>query len=404
MPPELDVLIAGAGFSGTALALALCREGVTVGLLDARGPLPPGGSTDARGLVMVPSSRRLLAHLGVWRDLAPYAAPIRHVHVSDRGHFGFTRFAADELGVPELGHVCPADRLATALESALLTTAATLHWSTRVLALRPDEDGVSVDVAGPAGETTLRAKLLVGADGANSPVREYSGIATTRRDYGQTAIVANLDVSRPAAATAFERFTPDGPVAILPLADRRVVTVCTVKTEDADTVRALDDTAYLDYLQERFGNRLGRFSKLGVRGAFPLELVRAERVVAPRTVLAGNAANAIHPNGAQGLNLGLRDVAVLAETIADAHAAGADPGAPALLEAYAQRRRAQQRAVVLFSDSLARVFKSDFAPLVGGRNAFMLALDLLPGVKRTLGRRLMGLSRLDSRFMAADER
>lgn len=333
MPPELDVLIAGAGFSGTALALALCREGITVGLLDARGPLPPGGSTDARGLVMVPSSRRLLAHLGVWRDLAPYAAPIRHVHVSDRGHFGFTRFAADELGVPELGHVCPADRLATALESALLTTAATLHWSTRVLALRPD-----------------------------------------------------------------------GPVAILPLADRRVVTVCTVKTGDADTVRALDDAAYLDYLQERFGNRLGRFSKLGVRGAFPLELVRAERVVAPRTVLAGNAANAIHPNGAQGLNLGLRDVAVLAETIADAHAAGADPGAPALLEAYAQRRRAQQRAVVLFSDSLARVFKSDFAPLVGGRNAFMLALDLLPGVKRTLGRRLMGLSRPDSRFMAADER
>ncbi|MBI4695204.1 MAG: FAD-dependent monooxygenase [Gammaproteobacteria bacterium] len=404
MPPELDVLIAGAGFSGTALALALCESGLKVGLLDARGPLPPGGSTDARGLVMVPSSRRLLAHLGIWRDLVPYAAPIRHVHVSDRGHFGFTRFAADELGVPELGHVCPADRLATALESALLTTSATLHWSTRVGAVRPDDEGVSVDVAGPAGAATLRAKLLVGADGASSPVRESSGIGTTRRDYGQTAIVANLDVSRPAAATAFERFTPDGPIAILPLADRRVVTVCTVKTADAEAVRAHDDAAYLEYLQERFGNRLGRFSKLGVRGAFPLGLVRAERVVAPRTVLAGNAANAIHPNGAQGLNLGLRDVAVLAEMIADAHAAGADPGAPALLDAYAKRRRAQQRSVVLFSDSLARVFKSDFAPLVGGRNAFMLALDLLPGVKRTLGRRLMGLSRLDSRLMAGDER
>ena len=402
MPPEIDCLIAGAGFAGSALALALAQRGLSVGLVEARGPLPATGGTDVRGLVLVPSSKRLLADLDLWRELAPHAAPIRHVHVSDRGRFGFTRFSHEALGVPELGHVCPADRLAAALDAALLAAPIVRHWSSCVTAVRPGETGIEVDIAGAEGAVTLRARLLVGADGARSRVRVCCGIPAARHDYGQRAIVANLDVARPAPAIAFERFTPDGPLAILPLVDRRVVTVCTVPDAEAEGVLALTDAAYLDYVHARFGDRLGRFSNLGRRSAFPLELVRAATLVAPRTVLVGNAANAIHPNGAQGLNLGLRDVATLAAMLAAARAAGADPGGAALLAAYAARRRPQQRRVVCFSDALARVFRSDFPPLVHGRDAVMLALDLLPGVKKHLGRRLMGIARFDGDLLAGD--
>jgi 2-octaprenyl-6-methoxyphenol hydroxylase len=242
-------------------------------------------------------------------------------------------------------------------------------------------------------EQRLDARLVVAADGARSLVREQAGIGAEHWEYGQTAIIATLATQRFHDHVAYERFTPDGPIAVLPLADGRCGLVWMRGPEDAARLLAVDDAAFLAELQQAFGFRLGRLLSVGRRQSYELGLWRAERHAGERLAVIGNAAQALHPIAGQGFNLGLRDAASLAEVIADAIAAGvSDVGAPAVLEAYAQWRDQDQRRIVAFTDGLVRLFATPFGPLRVLRSAGLLAFDALPSAKSALARLSVGAS------------
>ena len=232
-------------------------------------------------------------------------------------------------------------------------------------------------VATDGGNEQLSCSLLVAADGARSAVREMMGITAQTSDYGQRAVIGNLLPEKHVDNVAYERFTPQGPLAILPVADERAGFVWTVSESEADRVMALDDEAFLEELQREFGYRLGAFSRVGKRASYPLVLSRALRLTATRSVLIGNSAHGLHPVSAQGFNLGMRDVAAIVDCIADEWERDNDPAA--LLERYADWRRSDQKKLVRFTDGLVRLFGSDKPPLRALRNVGMLGFDLVPG-------------------------
>lgn len=391
---KIDCVVVGAGLAGATLAVGLAECGLSVVTVDARSRTPEAPGRDVRGLALAPATQHLLARLGLWEALRPEVHPLREIVVTDRGHFGSLVLSSGEAGVPALGYVCPADRLLGRLDAALMNLpTVTTYWHATILEVAARTDGVDLRItrADREEEELLSARLLVAADGVHSSVRTQLGIGVTSRDYGQSAIVCSADVERPRPATAFERLTRDGPLAILPCGDRRVVIVRVARNAEVAELMRLEDDAFLTAVRERFGAALGRFSAAGERRAYPLALSRARSLTAPRTVLVGNAANTIHPNGAQGLNLGLRDVATLLDLVADARARDGDIGAPPLLENYVRRRRPDQDRIVRFSDGLARVSSIDLAPIGALRGAALFTLDLFPAVKRALMSRLMGL-------------
>lgn len=393
-PREVDCVVVGAGLAGATLAVGLAECGLSVVTVDARSRTAEAPGRDVRGLALAPTTQHLLARLGVWKTLAARANPLREIVVSDRGQFGSTMLSCTDLGVPALGFVCPADVLLAHLEGALMNLPTiTPCWHATVTDIAPCAGRIALRVVhadAEAGEL-LTTRLLVAADGLHSVVRAHFGIEVTSRDYGQSAIVCNADVERPLPHTAFERFTREGPLAVLPHGGRRVVIVRATRSDEVAGLMQLSDEAFLADVQQRFGARLGRFSSAGERRAYALKLNRARALVAPRAVLIGNAANTIHPNGAQGLNLGLRDVATLLDLVSNALSRGEDIGSPALLDAYARRRKPDQDRTVRFSDGLARAFGLDLAPFNALRGAALLACDLLPPLKHALMWRLMGL-------------
>jgi 2-octaprenyl-6-methoxyphenol hydroxylase len=394
VPRDYDCLIVGAGMAGASLALALGGIGLRVAVLDSRQPSPAQrGAADPRGLVLAPASQRILEAVAVWGRLASRIVPIERIHVSDRGRFGFTHLTCDDVGMPALGYVCPADHLMASLEDALETApGCDVFWSAVIGTVETGAEHLLLKVRVDDAEHSLTGRVLVGADGINSMVRRQANIDVDVRDYEQTAVVANLTVAKAVPATAFERFTRDGPIALLPLNDGRWASVSVLPTREIERVSATSDEEYLHDLAVRFGDRLGAFSDLGERYSFPLKLSRARALVADRCALVGGAANSVHPNAAQGLNLGLRDVAVLAECIAGSANANGDIGAPSCLARYAHARRQDQDRVAVFTDVLARGFTSRLAPIPFTRNAAMLAIDLIPALKRRLMLNAMGLA------------
>ena len=238
-------------------------------------------------------------------------------------------------------------------------------------------------VTGAAGREHFHARLVVGADGAHSQVRAAAGIAATVEDYGQVALVANVATDQPHAGRAYERFTPAGPLAVLPLAGGNLAVIWASRPEQAARLRALGDGAYLEELQRTFGWRAGRFTRAGHRSAYPLQLTRAAERIAPRTVLIGNAAQALHPVAGQGFNLGLRDAAMLAEVLAAEPAAA---GSAAQLERFAAWRAGDRAGVTGFTDSLVRLFGSELPGISLLRNLGLIAFDLAPPAKRALAR------------------
>lgn len=398
----LPVLVCGGGPVGGVLALALAGAGLQVGLVEAGGAPAtspahsPGAGPDDDGelrpIALSASSVRILGTLGVWPAIAPHAAPILTVHVSEQGRFGMVRLRAEEQGVEALGHVTGAAAIARALEPALAAAGG-------VTRIRPaTARGVIVGdeaarvVLDPPRDPAPAARLVAAADGGASGLRESSGIGADRYAYRQAAVTCAVTPGAPHGNVAYERFTDTGPLALLPLADGRCGLVWTLPEERAGAVAALGDGAFLALLQRAFGGRLGRLEAAGTRRVFPLELVRSRVLTAPRVALVGNAANQLHPVAGQGLNLGLRDAATLAELAADAVRSGRDPGGEAVLAEYARRRRPDQRAVVRFTDALARGFTAGPSLLGTLRSAGMLALDLVPPASRALARRAMGLA------------
>jgi 2-octaprenyl-6-methoxyphenol hydroxylase len=381
-----DVVIVGGGLVGATLACALRDTPLSVALLEAvplNADAPP--SFDDRGLALSPATQRVLGGIGVWPVLARQATAIRAIHVSEKGRFGAVRLYASEVGLGALAHVVLARDLGATLMQRLSGSAnCQVHCPARVVGLRHGVGAIEVAVERGTERYAIEARLLVVADGAQSVSRQLLGIRTRKRDYGQTAIIATLQTARPHENVAYERFTPEGPVAVLPQQGGRCGLVYVLPTAAAAVAASQPDGAFLEQVQVRFGRRLGAFSAIGGRSRYPLRLTVAERIAGDRYVVVGNAAHAVHPNGAQGFNLGVRDAATAAECILDALRAGSDIGGAAVTDAYAERCRADHRRTVRFTDGLTRLFYNDWWPHALVRQSMMLGVDLLPPLKRHL--------------------
>ncbi len=381
---------------GLSLAAALGRLPLDVVVIE---PVPAGDSGqpsfDERSTALSNGSRRILEGIGAWPAVATEATPIRHIHVSDRGQFAFARLSAEEQGVPSLGYTLANRVLGAALQELCREAPRVeLLCPARVTAVDRGAERVGLAVEG-AWAGRLDARLVVAADGARSVVREAFGIDASVWDYAQHAVITTVVTEKFHDFTAYERFTPAGPIAVLPLADGRCTVVWTLAPADAEATMALDDAAFLASLQDRFGYRLGRLTRVGRRFSYPLSLTRSEKQVAERAVIIGNAAQGLHPIAGQGFNLGLRDVATLAEVIADEIAAAggaADPGAEAVLRRYASWRRADRRTVIAFTDGLVRLFGNPLLPVRAARAASMLLFDLATPAKQSFARVTMGLA------------
>ncbi len=391
---DFDVLITGGGLVGASLACALGTQPVRVGVIEAV-PFNTDGqpSYDDRTIALAYGTRRIFTAMGLWSLLEDGVTPIEKIHVSDRGHFGALRMDARHERVEALGYVAPARILGRALGDALASHSnITLLCPARLEGLEVQAGAVHATIHEGTHTRAVTARLLVAADGGQSAVRETLGIDADTHDYGQCAVIANITPARHHHNTAYERFTDTGPLALLPMCEDRCAMVWTHRAADADTIMAMDDERFLETLQDSFGFRLGRFIKAGRRAAYPLQLIRAREHIRERVALIGNAAHTLHPVAGQGFNLGLRDVAALADVITAAAAEGSDIGADEVLRHYAQWRRGDHRRVIAFTDTLVRVFSNNFTPLVLARDLGMTVLDLLPGMKRGIIGRAMGIA------------
>ena len=379
---EHDVVIAGGGPVGTALAIALSDGGYDVLLLEARAE--PSTAGDARTLAMSYGSRLILTRLGAWNRVEP-ATPIHSIHISQRGGFGRALLAAKDAGVPALGYVVAYVRLQKAMSEALASRRATLAAGASVDDVEFSADRVTIRFRRGDQEHSVRARLLVIADGGAS-LGKRVGASIRVRDYRQEAIVASVATSRPHGQRAFERFTADGPVALLPFEDRYAL-VWTAAPAAAAQFTEMNDTSFLERLQMHFGDRAGHFLSVAGRSRFPLALRYAVNPVLPRSVLLGNAAQALHPIAGQGFNLGLRDAWEFADLLL--HRDDRDPGSAACLAAYRSVRRLDRLGGIAVTDSLVRIFSNDFAPLRAARGAGLALLDIAPPVKRAFMQRMI---------------
>ncbi len=367
-----DVAIVGGGLVGASLAIALDRIGIDACLIEATPPGTLPAVFDQRNLSFADATVNALRALGVLQRLSTPTGPIRNIHVSRAGDFGRVSIRAAEHGREAFGQVVVARDFGDALESRLAELRG-LHRERPARFIGFDDADATPDaieaagerrlrIADAAGERVVAARLVVAADGAASQVRAALGIDVDQHDYGQTLFVARVRAERAPDGTAWERFGDHGPTALLPRGDGHYGEVHGVARDEADAVAALDDAAFLDRLQRAFGWRAGRLLSVGPRSAYPMVRTLARRLIAPRAVLVGNAAQSLHPIGAQGFNLGLRDALTLVECIAadrDDAAAGfrqtsADPGAAAVLARHAERRREDRERTIAFSDRLAR--------------------------------------------------
>lgn len=377
---------------GASLALALRELPLSVLLVEAVAPdAAAHTSFDDRSTALGNGSRQVFEALGIWERLGADAAPIRRIHVSEAGRFGFARLEAGQFGLPALGYVVPNRALGRELWGALRGAPhVQVAMPAKVTAVRFDTDRATLQVDGPQPRS-CSARLVIAADGADSPVRLAAGIEAQRHDYGQTAVVTSFagdaGDTPEQAGVAYERFTAQGTLAVLPLPGSRHTLIWAASPAAAARLLDLDDAAFLLELQRVFGWRLGRLRDLGRRGAYPLALVCARRSVGRRSVLLGNAAQALHPIAGQGFNLGLRDAAQVAELLADALRTGTtDVGAPELLAGFEALRAADRFGVTRFTDGLVRLF-NDPRPGVGlARNLGLLLFDSTPPAKRALAR------------------
>jgi len=376
----LDVLIVGGGPAGAALALALADSGLEFRVLDARaeGQL---GARD-RTLALSHSARLVFERIGVWHALGS-VTPIATIDVSQRGRFGVTELRARDLALPALGYVIRYGELQGALDAALPAAGMAIDFATRVERIVAHDDRVAITARTNDVERALEARLVVVADGSGEALPE---LHRRRIDYRQHALVGVVGAASPRRGVAFERFTADGPVALLPY-ESRYALVWTLTPERAAQMLAADDATFLDALHAHFGDRVGRFTGISGRSSFPLTLQFASRVVGTRAVVLGNAAQALHPIAGQGFNLGLRDVATLAEQLLDTPRA--EIGSEHQLARYEKSRRVDRWAGVVMTHGLVRGFASDHPLLALPRGLGLTLLDSVPPLKRAFARAML---------------
>jgi 2-octaprenyl-6-methoxyphenol hydroxylase len=378
---EYDIAIIGGGPVGAALALALSASKLKVCVLEARPASV--SSSDARALALSYGSRLLLERLGVW-DKLQGISPIRAIHISQKQSFGRAVLHAEEMNVPELGYVLPYPALQDALAAALQRSDVASIYGASVTQLLSEADHAVIGYQQDGAEHKLPTRLAVVADGGKLLAQQYPPEV---RDYGQSALITHITCSAPQADTAFERFTPQGPLALLPFKEGYEL-VWTVPHQAVQDMLAWSDAVFLDKLHQHFGDRVGEFLTVAKRSCFPLGLRRApQQVPMPHTVLLGNAAQTLHPVAGQGFNMGLRDAWELAQRILDAKPE--ELGSEAMLAAYRADRRTDREAGIRFTDGLVRLFSNDLPLVSAGRAAALTALDCLPFAKKFVAKRMM---------------
>jgi 2-octaprenyl-6-methoxyphenol hydroxylase len=403
---KFDIAIVGGGMVGASLAVSLEGLGLRVVLIEA---VPHDSASqpsfDERTTALSNGSRRILETLGVWAAVSGAATPIRKIHVSDQGRFGFARVDAAEQGLAAMGYVVPNRSLGTALWARLSRSESLrVFCPAHVTRVHPTDRSVELAIsvvrderAGAAESSAeplvIEARLVVAADGAQSAVRSAFGIAAEVRDYEQTAVITAVLPQRFHDYVAYERFTASGPMALLPLADGRCTLVLTLKPDVAKAALAWSDQEFISEVQRRFGFRLGRFLKVGRRVPYPLSLTRSERLSSGRCIIVGNAAQGLHPVAGMGFNLGLRDAASLAELVADRqHGPQADLGDGTVQSHYDAWRAADRGGIIAFTDGLVRVFSNPLGAVQRLRNLGLLAFDVFPPAKSALSRLSKGAS------------
>ncbi|WP_129644927.1 2-octaprenyl-6-methoxyphenyl hydroxylase [Peristeroidobacter agariperforans] len=394
-PLVVDVAIAGGGLVGASLALALAQLQLKVALIEAA---PFGAvdqpSFDDRSTAISNGSRRIFEALGVWPLIEREATAIRRIHVSDQGRFGFTRIDAKEQGLSALGYVVVNRIMGAALWRRLQAEPSiNVLAPAKVQSMQLQQHSQRIECAMAGGVRIVQAKLAIAADGARSTVRQSAGIGSSTWDYEQVALVSNVLSQHFHDHVAYERFTDAGPLALLPLTEGRLGVVWTFRPDTAKEMTLLNDAEFLARLQDTFGFRLGRFTRVGQRQLYPLSLTRSDEYVAERLAIVGNAAQTLHPIAGQGFNLGLRDAVSLAEVLADGLAQGAgefDAGDGMWLQRYREWRAADRSNIVRFTDGLVRVFSQPLGPVKLLRNAGMLAFDLMPAAKDALSQLSLG--------------
>ncbi len=381
MNSEFDIAIIGGGPVGTALALALRDSKLKVCVLEAR--LANAASNDARALALSYGSRFLLVRLGVWNALRDVSG-IRTIHISQKHSFGRTILRASELDVPELGFVLPYSELQDALTDTLKQCDVKTVFGASVTQLQGEADHAVIGYQQDGTPHLLHARLAVVADGGKLLSQKYPPKV---HDYGQSALVTHITCASPKSDTAFERFTPQGPLALLPFRTGYEL-VWTAPHQRAQEMLKWDDNIFLHELQSHFGDRVGEFLTVGDRTCFALGLRRApEQTPMPHTVLLGNAAQTMHPVAGQGFNMGLRDAWELAQEILDS--TPEELGTETMLATYCKLRRTDREAGIRFTDGLVRLFSNDLPLLSSGRAAALTALDCLPSLKKFVAKRMM---------------
>ncbi|MFW5447616.1 MAG: 2-octaprenyl-6-methoxyphenyl hydroxylase [Methylophagaceae bacterium] len=391
---DFDLIIVGGGMVGASLACALKNSDLKIAIIEA---FPANSaqqpSYDDRAIALAYGSQRIFESIGLWTQLASHSTAITDIHVSDRGHFGITRLSAQTENVPALGQVITARSMGNVLTQALEKQQnIEFICPAKVTDLLQHSDHATVTLD---NEREISAKLIVAADGANSTIKHLLNLNSLEHNYNQTAITANITPERAHNGRAFERFTDSGPVALLPMSDNRCSLVWTVKTGNETEILNLSEQDFLSRLQDRFGFRLGKLLKVGQRNSYPLKLVQADQSIQHRIILIGNAAHSLHPIAGQGFNLGLRDVAALADVLIGNNE---DCGDARLLHDYKEWRQQDQDNVINNTNTLVTLFSNDNPALGHLRGVGLTLVDTLPVAKHWLAQKSMGLDRKQPRL------
>jgi len=379
---------------GASMACAIAKLPLQIAIIEAfpfRSNNQP--SYDARSIALAYGSKRIFETLNVWQSMQTEASPIEHIHISNKGRFGMTRLHAKDENLDALGYVLENRIIGnTLLQRIDEFENIDLICPAKLEQLDISSNSAKVTITKDNELLELETKLIIGADGANSKVRELLDIESTTKDYQQTAITSNVTPGKPHNNVAYERFTQHGPIAVLPMTDNRCSLVLTVEADQAENVLAMGDETFLTYLEEEFGFRTGGFVKTSKRFSFPLNLMKIKEHYKHRAVIIGNAAHTLHPIAGQGFNLGLRDVSTLAEIIVDGIKNNQDIGSTNLLSDYQAQRQSDQQKVARITDNLANIFSNEFYPLAKMRSKGLLLTDLMPGTKHFLAKEAMGIS------------
>lgn len=383
---DFDIVIAGGGMAGGTLAWALSRRlpQLKLAVIEQQPADMPSASFDSRSIALAAGSVAFLQQWGLWQELEASACPITDIQVSDRGHFGKTYLNAAAYKVPALGHVLEVEYLGQLLQQRLAEKDVRYFQPDKIESLSQEQDFCRLQLS---GGQEIRSRLLVVAEGGLSPTRQMAGFSVSEQPYNQTAVIANLGLETPHHNKAFERFTADGPIALLPLPQQRYSLVWTCQPQHAAELVQLSEQEFVTAAQQAFGYRAGIFNRVGQRASYPLSLRKAGQVFRHRVALLGNSLHNVHPIAGQGFNLAVRDIAQLLKLL---QVQPEDAGSYTLLRTYEQARLQDMQRVLWLTDALVRGFSNSSSLMALARNTGLLGMMLCDELKQPLAEQAMG--------------